>query len=168
MIWLDYALLIIVALSALYSVFRGFVREVLSLIGWVLSFWVAIKFSGQLAGYFEDIIAIPGVRFGVAFLLLFLGIMVGSIFISRLVVSLVKLGGLRGFDRFIGAGFGVARGLIIVTVLVLLGGLSPLAQDTAWQQSLMVPYLQKFATWATDNIPDEVIDGVNTRAKALL
>jgi membrane protein required for colicin V production len=168
MMWLDYALLIIVALSALYSVFRGFVREVLSLIGWVLSFWVAIKFSDYVAGYLEGIIEIPGVRFAAAFLLLFLGIMIGSIFVSRLVVNLVRMGGLRGFDRFVGAGFGVARGLIIITVLVLLGGLSPLSQESVWQQSLMVPYLQKFATWATDNIPEEVINGVNVRAQALL
>jgi len=168
MIWLDYALLIIVALSALYSVFRGFVREVLSLAGWVLSFWVAIKFSAHVAGYFEGYIDIPGVRFVTAFILLFLGIMIGSIFISRLLVKLVRLGGLRGFDRFVGAGFGVARGFIIVTVLVLLGGLSPLSQEPAWQQSLMVPYLQKVAAWATDKVPDEVVNGVHARAEALL
>ena len=168
MIWLDSALLIIVGLSALYSVFRGFVREVLSLIGWVLSFWVAIKFSGHVAGYFDAYIDIPGVRFVTAFLLLFLGIMVASIFVSRLVVRLVRLGGLRGFDRFIGAGFGVARGLVIVTVLVLLGGLSPLSQETAWQQSRMVPYLQKVASWVTEKVPAEVVDGVNARAQALL
>ena len=168
MIWLDYALLAVVALSALYSVFRGFVREVMSLLGWVLSFWMAIKFSDPVAGLFDGVIESPGARFSLAFLLLFLSIMISSIFISRLVVSLVRWGGLRGFDRFIGAGFGVARGVIIVTVLVLLGGLSPLSQQAAWQRSLMVPYLQKFAAWAGDNIPDEVIDGVTIRARALL
>jgi len=168
MIWLDYALLIIVALSALYSVFRGFVREVLSLAGWVLAFWVAIKYSAHLAVYLEGTIDIPGVRFVAAFLALFLGIMVGSIFISRMVVKLVRLGGLRGFDRFIGAGFGVARGLVIVTVLVLLGSLSPLTQEPAWQQSMMVPYLQKIAGWATDKVPDEVVNGVSAQAEALL
>jgi membrane protein required for colicin V production len=75
---------------------------------------------------------------------------------------------LRGFDRFIGAGFGVARGLVIVTVLVLLGGLSPLSQETVWQQSRMVPYLQKVASWVTEKVPGEVIDNVNARAQALL
>jgi len=168
MIWLDYALLIIVALSALYSVFRGFVREVLSLAGWVLSFWVAIKYSAHWAGYLEPYIDMPGVRFVAAFILLFLGIMVGSIFVSRLVVKLVHLGRLRGFDRFVGAGFGVARGLIIVTVLVMLGGLSPLAREPVWQQSVMVPYLQKVAVWATDKVPEKMIEDVHTRAEAIL
>ena len=80
MIWLDYALLTVVALSALYSVFRGFVREVMSLLGWVLSFWMAIKFSDPVAGLFDGIIESPGARFSLAFLLLFLSIMIGSIF----------------------------------------------------------------------------------------
>jgi len=168
MMWLDYALLIIVALSALYSVFRGFVREVLSLISWVLGFWVAIKFAPELAESFTSYIEIPEIRFIAAFLLIFLAIMIGSIFISRFVVTLLQVGGLRAFDRLIGAGFGVARGIIIITVLVLLGGQSPLTEEPAWQKSRMVPYLQRVATWTSDRIPVEMLNGVAARAEALL
>lgn len=168
MMWLDYALLTIVALSALYSVFRGFVREILSLISWVLAFWVAIKFSPDLAETFSGYITVPEVRFIAAFLLIFLAIMIGGIFISRLIVALLRLGGLRAFDRLIGAGFGVARGIVIVTVLVLLGSQSPLTGEPAWQQSRVVPYLQKVATWASDRVPMEMLDSVTARAHALL
>jgi membrane protein required for colicin V production len=168
MMWLDYALLTIVALSALYSVFRGFIREVLSLISWVLAFWVAIKFSPELAESFSGYIAIPEIRFIVAFLLIFLAIMIGGIFISRLIVTLLQVGGLRAFDRLIGAGFGVARGIVIVTVLVLLGSQSPLTAEPAWQHSRMVPYLQRVATWASDRIPLEMLESVSARAHALL
>jgi membrane protein required for colicin V production len=168
MMWLDYVLLVIVALSALYSVFRGFVREILSLISWVLAFWVAIKFSPELAESFSGYITIPEIRFITAFLLIFLAIMVGGIFVSRFIATLLQVGGLRAFDRLIGAGFGVARGVIIVTVLVLLGGQSPLTEEPAWQQSRMVPYLQKVATWAADRIPAEMLNRVTARAETLL
>jgi len=168
MMWLDYILLMIVALSALYSVFRGFVREILSLISWVLAFWIAIKFSPELAESFSGYIAIPEIRFITAFLLIFLAIMVGGIFLSRFIASLLQVGGLRAFDRLIGAGFGVARGLVIVTVLVLLGGQSPLTEEPVWQQSRMVPYLQKVATWASDRIPAEMLNRVTARAETLL
>lgn len=166
--WLDYALLTIIALSALYSVFRGFVREILSLISWVMAFWIAIKFAPRLAETFADFISIPEIRFIGAFLLIFLLIMVGSIFISRLLVSLLQAGGLRPFDRLVGAGFGMARGIVIVTVLVLLAGQSPLTDEPAWQQSRMVPYLQKVAVWAADRVPREMLENVSARAHALL
>jgi len=168
MMWLDYALLTIVGLSAMYSVFRGFIREVLSLVSWVLAFWIAIKFSADLAESFTGFIAIPEIRFISAFLLIFLAIMIGGIFISRLIVTLLQVGGLRAFDRLIGAGFGVARGIVIVTVLVLLGSQSPLTGEPAWQQSRMVPYLQRVATWASDRIPLEMFNNVSVRAQALM
>ena len=148
--------------------FRGFIREILSLISWVLAFWIAIKFSPGLAESFVEYVAIPEIRFIAAFLLIFLAIMIGGIFISRLIVTLLKVGGLRAFDRLIGAGFGIARGIVIVTVLVLLGGQSPLTAEPAWQQSRMVPYLQRVATWASDRIPMEMLDSVTARAHALL
>jgi membrane protein required for colicin V production len=157
-----------VTLSALYSVFRGFVREILSLISWVLAFWVAIKFSPELAESFSGYIDIPEIRFITAFLLIFLAIMIGGIFISRLITRLLHVGGLRAFDRLIGAGFGVARGLVIVTVLVLLGGQSPLTDEPAWQQSRMVPYLQKVASWASDRIPAEMLNRVTASAETLM
>lgn len=163
MIWLDYTLLVIIALSAVYSIFRGFIREMLSLIGWVLAFWVAIKFSAALASYLEPMISVPGIRFGAAFLLLFLSIIVGTVFVNRLIYGLIKLGGLRGFDRLIGAGFGLARGVLIVAVLVFLGGWSPLAQEPIWQESIMVGYLQKFTTWVSASIPEGMLSGLQAQ-----
>jgi len=163
MIWLDYMLLVIVGLSAVYSVFRGFVREVLSLAGWVLSFWAAIKFSPQLAEQLVDYITLSGARFVVAFLILFLLILVSSYIVAKMLVKLVRLGGLTGLDRLVGAGFGVLRGVVIATLLVMFGGLSPLSEEPAWQQSVMVSYLNKIASWASDNIPEEIAASAQER-----
>lgn len=160
MIWLDYVLIAVLVLSAVYSIFRGFVREVLSLTGWVLSFWLAIKYAPVVASWFDSLIESPGVRFVVAFMLLFIAILVASMLLARLVAGLIKRGGLRGVDRIIGAGFGLARGVVIVTVLVLLGGMSPLSTEPAWQQSRMVDVFQKFAVWASDKLPEDMMNQV--------
>lgn len=160
MIWLDYVLLAVLALSAVYSVFRGFVREMLSLIGWVLSFWVAIKFADTVAVKLEGLIDIPSVRFVIAFLLLFVAVLVASILVSRLAMRLVKWSGLRSVDRIIGAGFGLARGVVMAMLLVMFGGLSPLSQQADWQQSVMVGYFQKLAGWAADKLPEDVVSRV--------
>lgn len=164
MIWLDYVLLAVLALSAVYSIFRGFVREMLSLIGWVLSFWVAIKFADPVAVWLEGMISIAGARFVVAFLLLFVSILLTCIMVSRLVSRLIKWSGLGGFDRVIGAGFGLARGVVMVTLLVMFGTISPLSQQLVWQQSVMVGYFQKIAVWATDKLPEEVVNRVQQSA----
>jgi len=49
MLWIDYVIIGIIALSAIISIVRGFVKEVLSLAAWILAFWVALTFSPQLS-----------------------------------------------------------------------------------------------------------------------
>ena len=44
MIWADYAILIIIGISALISIVRGFIREALSLLGWIVAIWVSVTF----------------------------------------------------------------------------------------------------------------------------
>ena len=54
MIWMDYAILIIIGISALISVLRGFVREALSLLGWIIAIWVSLSFADNVAVLLGD------------------------------------------------------------------------------------------------------------------
>ena len=64
MIWIDYAILAIVGISGVISLMRGFIREALSLAGWIAAFWMAIAFSGRAALWLEGYITVPSVRVG--------------------------------------------------------------------------------------------------------
>jgi len=120
MLWIDYVIIGIIALSAIISVVRGFVKEVLSLAAWVLAFWVALTFSPQLSVLLSDYIATPSVSLFAAFAALFIVTLILSALVNHLIAAIVEKTGLSGTDRMLGVIFGLLRGAAIVTLLVLL------------------------------------------------
>ncbi|MGB5427382.1 MAG: CvpA family protein, partial [Gammaproteobacteria bacterium] len=57
--------------------------------------------------------------------------------------------------------FGVARGGVIVAILVLLAGLTPLPQDPWWQDSQFLGYFQELAMWLRSYLPNEIADSIS-------
>jgi membrane protein required for colicin V production len=156
--WLDYVLIIIIVVSALISLMRGFVREAFSLAIWILAFWISWSFFRELAMQFEAWIDSPTVRLGVAFGLLMLAtLMVGGL-VNYLLIQLVERTGMTGTDRFVGMIFGAARGVLVVSVLVLLAGLTSFPQESWWNESRMVPYFEELAFWLRDLLPEELAE----------
>lgn len=155
MIWVDYAIFGIIALSALISLVRGFMREALSLAAWVLAFWVAWMFFRDLALHLEWI-TLPSARLIAAFALLLIAtLMVGGL-VNFLMCQLVEKTGLSGTDRLIGVLFGAARGALLVAILVLLAGLTPFPNDPWWQQSELIAYFQELAIWLRGLLPPDI------------
>jgi len=151
--WFDYGVLIVIAVSGIISLTRGFVREALALVAWAISIWVAISFSKTLAVMLEPFIVTPSIRLVAAFLLLFVACLLVMAVINHLVVKLVKTSGLTGTDRAIGILFGIVRGVFIVGILVFLAGLTPLPQDDWWDKSMFMPHFQDLATWMQGFLP---------------
>ena len=156
--WLDVAILVLIALSAVISLLRGFVREALSLAAWVLAFWVALTFAARLAAtpWLSAQIESPTARIGAAFVALFLLTLVVGAIINFLVAQLVSKTGLSGTDRLIGAVFGVARGVVLVGVLVLLAGFTQLPEERWWNESSLLPQFESFAVWMQGFLPADV------------
>ena len=159
--WLDYVLLGIVVLSAAISLLRGFIREALALVGWVAAVWIAISFSQPLANLFTSSIELPSMRLALAYLLLFIGTLVVSGILVWLVGMLVEKTGLSGTDRLLGVIFGLARGVIIAAILVLLAGLTPMPKDPWWRQAVLVPHFQVIAEQLRAALPSEVARYIN-------
>jgi len=156
MVWVDFAILIIVSLSALISVLRGFVREALSLVAWILAFWVAFTFHQNLASILAEYIETPSLQLISAFALLFVVTLIIAALINNLIGQLVKKTGLTGTDRMLGIIFGVARGAVIVAILVLMAGLTQIPQDPWWQESIFIVHFQKMAIWLQGFLPDDI------------
>jgi len=144
---IDYAILVVIAVSALIGVWRGFVREALSLVVWLAAFWIAYSWSQTLAPMLIDIIADPGLRLIVSFVALFLSVHIAGFVVSRLLSALIRSVGLKGVDRVAGGGFGLLRGIIIIAVLVLLAEMTPITQEMTWQQSFMVSVFKDALEW---------------------
>lgn len=153
LIWVDYAILGILILSILLSVWRGFLREALSLATWVAAFVVAVSYADVAAARLVDYVAVPSVRLAVAFLaLLLLTLMLGGL-VGYLLGRLVEGTGLSGTDRLLGIVFGLARGVVMVVILVLLATLTPLPQDPWWHESVLLPRFVDLAVVVRDLLP---------------
>ena len=120
---IDIIILVIVAFSALIGVFRGLVKEALSLASWFAAILAGTLFSAQLADLMENLINNPSLRRIAAFALLFIVVIFAGTLISNMVSKLTEAAGLKGADRTLGGLFGVLRGIIIVLVIILVGTL---------------------------------------------
>ena len=154
--WIDYAIIALVALSAVIGLFRGFVREALSLLAWAAAIFVALSFAPLAGAYLEPYIETNSIRHVAAFAGLFLATLIVGAIINYLLVLLVRKSGIGGTDRFLGLIFGVARGGVVVAILVLLAGLTPLPEDAWWQESQTIPHFEKAAVWMRGFLPEDV------------
>ncbi|NIR59643.1 MAG: CvpA family protein [Gammaproteobacteria bacterium] len=156
MIWIDYVILAVILVSALISLARGFVKESLSLATWVIAFWVALTLAPHLASLLASLIDAPSLRLIVAFAVLFLVTLVLGATVNQLMSGLVKRTGLSGTDRAVGVFFGLARGVVIVALLVLVGSFTALPQDPWWEDSRLIPYFHHMALWLQGFLPQDV------------
>jgi len=154
--WIDIAIILIIVLSAVISSIRGFAKEALSLFGWVFAFWVSMSFSSGLALMFTDTIADPILRLIVAFLMLFIASLIVSTILNYFVIQFVQRTGMMGADRSIGIVFGVLRGMLIVTAMVMFSGLTPFPQTPSWDSSFLLYYFEGFAVWLRDLMPADM------------
>lgn len=141
----DYVVLTIVGASVIVSVMRGLAREVLALAGWVLAFIVANALSGAVAGSFSSVISDGSVRALTAFVAVFVVTLIAVSLVALGVSRLLKGAGLGLEDRLLGSVFGLARGVLIVMVMVLLAGLTALPRQPAWSDAMLSPPLEALA-----------------------
>ncbi|HRD67660.1 MAG TPA: CvpA family protein [Candidatus Competibacter sp.] len=154
--WADYFIIIIIALSTLIGLWRGLLREVVSLATWIAAFAIAFLFAEDGAAHLVPYIDVPSLRVAAAFGGLFLATLLLGGLVGILASYLVDYTGLTGTDRVLGLAFGLARGAVVITALVLAAGLTPLPKDPWWQQSLLLDHFQKTALWMRDFMPPEL------------
>lgn len=158
--WADYAILAIIALSAIVGFFRGFLREVVGLATWVLAFYVAFIGAETAAPWFAQWIAADSIRLGVAFAAIFIAVLLAGAIVTWIVGKLADNTGLAGTDRVAGAAFGIVRGAAVLVLLVLLAGMTPLPKDNWWQQSVFMDQLREGAIFVRDKLPDRFADAI--------
>lgn len=157
---LDWILLAIVLISTLIALVRGFVKETISLITWIAAFWIALAFSGPASGLVPEAVDIPSARMAIAFVALFVIVLILGGIINWSVSKLVESTGLSGTDRSVGMVFGLLRGVLIVAGLILLAGFTALPQEEWWGTSTLIPHFQVVAEWILAVLPAEVADNV--------
>lgn len=140
--WLDIAIFTLIAISFALGLYRGFVKEVLSLTSWILAVWVAVLYYDNLAPRIAVHLESSELATVVAFLGLFFGTLIVCALIGYVVVKAFKLSGLTATDRFLGSLFGLIRAVAIALVVFYVAQFTPAVEQEWYQESLVVPYLE--------------------------
>lgn len=157
----DIVVIAILLVSVGLAVWRGMVREIFSLVSWLGAFWISKEFAGVVAGWLPASVSNPGLRLVIGFVsLMVLCLLVFSL-LTMALVHLVKVAGLKASDRTLGAFFGLVRGIVVVVILVLVGGMTSMPRDPFWRQALLAPPLEAVALWVRPWFPAEVGRRVN-------
>ena len=144
----DWFILVIVGGSCLMALFRGLVREALSLGNWVLAALLARGFADAVSQMLAEWIDTASIRYLIAFsVLMAVSLIIGGLLI-KLIVKLVHASGLGFADRALGLVFGFARGVLLVMLgLALLRYGLPIQEDGWWQASRLVPMFNAGLDW---------------------
>jgi membrane protein required for colicin V production len=152
--WPDIFIAAVIFLSVIIGLLRGLIKESISLVTWVIAIILAVIFSPELAKHmtFTQVAFIQTVT---AFFIIFISaVLVGSIF-NFLVGKLIRKTPFSAPDRALGGIFGLLRGVVVVTVVVLLAGLTPVPTSSWWQQSFSIEKFEVLAVWVKERLPED-------------
>ena len=144
----------IVSFSSAIGLFRGFFREVLSLVSWLAALWSAYSFARLAAYYLEDYIAHPPLRVVLAFTLIFVAVLCLFSLLGQLVKYLPSKG-FKSLDRAFGMVFGVARGAVVVALLMLAVIFMDGTDASWWQRALLLDYFTPIADTLRSFLPSD-------------
>ena len=149
----DYLVLFVLISSVIISTLRGLVKEILSLLGWVVAFVVANMYGARLAPLLPELVPGETARLIAAFVILFLGVRVLMGLLSLAIGALITASGLSLADRGLGGLFGLARGIVIVLAGVILCGMTAIPQQDFWRNALLSPMAETGARTVKPFLP---------------
>ncbi|MCE3286367.1 MAG: hypothetical protein K0R70_2623 [Steroidobacteraceae bacterium] len=143
----DIILIAIVFISMLFGAIRGFLRESVALLGWLVGLWLAWRYAPLLEPYLGGALADTELQVWVARLILLLATVIAAWVVGSLLGYLVQRSGLTlGLDRMLGGVFGLVRGAVIVGFAVMLADAAQLRGEPWWKSSKLIPVGEEMAT----------------------
>jgi len=155
-VWVDAVVLAAIVLSLGLGIFRGLVREILSLSSWIISIWLAYVYGDDLA-----IVVVPWVESErlsglIGYVVVFVTVLVLLSLVGALLLKLFRIAGLSGTSRLLGGLFGFLRGLVIVTVLLFSAEWTPATSQAWFRDSQIVPYFDVPLTWFKSRVVNQL------------
>jgi len=159
--WLDVVLLLILAASVFTSFRKGFSREIIGLVAVVLAMALGIWFYGTAGAVFEPYLSSPSAAHFAGFVVVFCAVLLVGALVSAIVGKFLRVTGLSFFDHILGAGFGLARGVLIAVALVtgVMAFSPPGHPPSAVVQSRIAPYAVDGARVVSSVAPHELREG---------
>ncbi len=151
----DLVLLAIFVISTVVGVMRGFIKEALSIISWILAFWLGYTFCVEAGEWLAQFVSLGEghLRTSAGFGLIFVGTLFAFAIISYAITKLIVRGPIKGVDRVLGIATGFVRAVAISAVLLLLMQALEMNSATFWKESKFVPHLMPAVEFAQKVLP---------------
>lgn len=152
----DYIAVAIVVLSLGFGLWRGMVSEIIALLAWGLGVYAAFQFGVEVGGVVAAGVEDPTLRALIGCTLVFIGVLVVMAVVRILILKAVKALGLTVSDRLLGMFFGLARGLLVILLLVALGGMTTAPSQPWWRSAALAPPLETAVLAMKPMLPDDL------------
>lgn len=153
---LDWIFVAVVLVSLLLGAWRGLVYELLSLVGWIVAFVAARYGAVSMAQWLPLGNSDLSLQYAAGFVVVFIAVAFAWGLVSALAKRLIESVGLRPVDRTLGAVFGLLRAALLLVVVTLVVGYTPLQHSEWWQQSLLAPQLSGALQGWIPALPEEL------------
>lgn len=144
---IDILIAAILAISVFIGIYRGFVKEAISIAALLLAIWAALNFGPGVGEISEGWLGSKELQTWFGRILVFVLILAAGGLIGWGLSKLVRLSVLSGIDRLIGGFFGVARGVLFVALFILAGDFAGFSNDSWWKKSRLIPHFEVVADW---------------------
>ncbi len=151
--FIDIVILAVLSISVLIGLSRGLTSEILALAIWGIAFWVSWMFGPTLAAQFEHSISFPSARLAAGYGICFVGVLVVGAIVKAMVNRMLIRSGLSGADRMLGMAFGFVRGVLLVSLVAFLLGMTAFTRESWWGSSSLLPKFQPVAAWLGSQMP---------------
>lgn len=158
--WIDYAIILVVGLSVITGLVRGFVKELIALSVWIIALWIGFKYSSDVSALLKPYIPDNTLRGALSFIALLFGVLLAGGLLSTAFSFILNRSALKGTDRLLGMGFGFLRGTVIVALLIGVVNLTSLATNADVKDSVLYARVQPLSKWMFSFMPN-IIDQVH-------
>lgn len=144
---IDILILVAIAISVIVGVFRGLVKEAISIGALLFAIWAALYFGPSVGNVSESWLSSEELQMWFGRVLVFSVILALGGLLGWGISKLVRLSVLSGMDRFLGSLFGTLRGILLVAVFIIGGQFAGFDNDEWWLNSRLIPHFEVVAEW---------------------
>ncbi len=117
---LDIIILVIIAASAIWGIFKGFVTQIVSIAAMLLGLWCAFRFTAQLSAQVKELLSLElaqDIMHVIMFAIILLAVMIVSHFIGKGIEKIIQLSMLGWLNRLLGFLFGAIKATILLSIV---------------------------------------------------
>ena len=154
--WIDISILVIISFSILIGIFRGFIREVLSLLNWSSAIFATFYFHDKAVALLSRCIESVSMCSIAAFVIVFLVFIIIGSLLTHFIGFKVKKSGLSGTDRMLGLIFGFLRGVLVAAIIVTMVSFTPIKAQKVWKEAMILPAFVPLVKWLNTTFSEKI------------